>query len=198
MAAYVNCVYPTNPQSRHICVQILVARSGRRLFQTLVLGDLQMKDQKGFSLVELLVVVIIIAIVAAIAIPNLLASRRAANEASAISTLRTYHSAEATYQATTGGSSNYANGSQLTGLVDQNLAADAATKSGYAFTVTAATVNYCATATPSSASTGRRSFAVSNDGVIYAGPIDTAGTGAAALACSGGAVTGAGGANSPI
>ena len=50
-------------------------------------------NEKGFSLVELLVVVIIIAIVAAIAIPNLLASRRAANEASAISSLRTIHSA---------------------------------------------------------------------------------------------------------
>ncbi len=56
-------------------------------------GDLEMKsnkNEKGFSLVELLVVVIIIAIVAAIAIPNLLASRRAANEASAVSSLRTY------------------------------------------------------------------------------------------------------------
>src|SRR5258708_28209504 len=65
------------------------------------------KNEKGFSLVELLVVVIIIAIVAAIAIPNLLASRRAANEASAISSLRTIHSAEATYQATIGGNVNY-------------------------------------------------------------------------------------------
>ena len=49
------------------------------------------ENEKGFSLIELLVVVIIIAIVAAIAIPNLLASRRAANEASAISSLRTIH-----------------------------------------------------------------------------------------------------------
>src|SRR5687767_15515591 len=65
------------------------------------------KNQKGFSLVELLVVVIIIAIVAAIAIPNLLASRRAANEASAISSLRTIHSAEVTYFATSGANTNY-------------------------------------------------------------------------------------------
>jgi prepilin-type N-terminal cleavage/methylation domain-containing protein len=65
-------------------------------------------NEKGFSLVELLVVVIIIAIVAAIAIPNLLASRRAANEASAISSLRTIHSSQATYQATIGGGVNYA------------------------------------------------------------------------------------------
>src|SRR5690348_87343 len=95
-------------------------------------------NQKGFSLVELLVVVIIIAIVAAIAIPNLLASRRAANEASAISSLRTIHSAQATYQATVGGNVNYA-GSLASlgtatspdpnGLIDSTLAGGS--KSGY-------------------------------------------------------------------
>jgi prepilin-type N-terminal cleavage/methylation domain-containing protein len=88
------------------------------------------KNEKGFSLVELLVVVIIIAIVAAIAIPNLLASRRAANEASAISTLRTYHSAEATYQATLGQSTSYGNETDLVGLVDAVLATNAPSKSG--------------------------------------------------------------------
>src|SRR5436190_4181811 len=132
MAAYVNCVYPTNPQSRHICVQILVARSGRRLVQTLVLGDLQMKDQKGFSLVELLVVLIIIAIVAAIAIPNLLASRRAANEASAIASLRTIHSAELVYYSTAGGGTTYGSltSLQAAGQIDSALGgADPSTKS---------------------------------------------------------------------
>lgn len=130
-------------------------------------------NQKGFSLVELLVVVIIIAIVAAIAIPNLLASRRAANEASAISSLRTYHSAEATYQATTGASTAYTDAPGLSGLVDAVLSTAAAVKSGYKFDVTiggTGNVNYCATATPSSqGSTGTRVFAVasSNGGVIY-------------------------------
>ena len=128
-------------------------------------------NEKGFSLVELLVVVIIIAIVAAIAIPSLLASRRAANEASAISSMRTIHSAQATYFGTTGLNANYTDLAGLLGdqLIDATLAGG--TKSG--FTITAATGAagiYCATAVPTTAGitgTGNRSFAVSQPGVVF-------------------------------
>jgi prepilin-type N-terminal cleavage/methylation domain-containing protein len=149
--------------------------------------------QKGFSLIELLIVVAIILIIAAIAIPNLLRSKMAANEASAVGSLRTINTACVTFSTTYGGFpgsltvlGGEGNGASPTStaaqLIDNTL--QNSSKSGYAFNFTAGSVDtsgnvdsYTVTASPSNPGvTGLRYFYTDQTGVIRVNQTQTAGS----------------------
>ena len=130
------------------------------------------QDKKGFTLVEIMIVVSIIVLLAALAIPNLLRSRIGANEASAVSSLKTLSAAAATYFP-----------AQTPGGYPPNLAAliganppyidsilGGGNKSGYSFTWGGGGNTYSVVAAPQTANvTGVRSFFIDQSGVIRVG-----------------------------
>src|SRR2546425_5835230 len=122
-----------------------------------------MKSNKGFSLLELLIVVAIILIIATIAIPSLLRSRQAAQETSAVAQIRTVNTAQVTYLSSNSGSYGSVTALISQGLLDSRFAGSI---SGYNFVVTASGSDYTATATPTSTNSGRFGYFSLPDAVV--------------------------------
>jgi len=142
-----------------------------------------MKQQSGFSLMELLVVVIIIVIIAAIAIPSFVKSRKAANETSTIASFRTIQGAQTVYFATNAG---YGTFGQLSaaGTLNNSFTGSSVVINRYTIVIstTAGGNGYCLKATPET-NLGTRYLGMNQSGNIYASTV------AADIDCSAGALS---------